>query len=141
MPPMPGRPGLPRSCMSYYGQDDGFINGTFGRMVRQTLDDIEIELTGACTDMVQEYLCFFYWPLCNLTNGQVLPVCSDSCDSLFNNEECSSVLTIATEILEERVRDSIDMPSESCDTTTRELVGPYTESADCVTIEGEHVRK
>ena len=129
--------GLARSCMAYYDRDDGFINGTLRRMIRMTLDNIEANLTGSCADMVQRYLCYFYWPRCDLTNGEVIPVCIDSCDSLFNNEECSSALTSAIETLQGNIRDgSLGVPSESCDTTTRRLMESHVESEDCITIEG-----
>jgi len=130
--------GLADSCMGYYDQNDGFINGTLWRMIRRTFDDIEVDLREEpCADMVQQYLCHFYWPVCDLTNGEVIPVCSDSCTSLFNNEECYSTLTTAIGTLQEEIRDdSFSVPSESCNTATRKLMESHIESADCISIEG-----
>jgi len=129
--------GLARSCMAYYDRNDGFVNGTLRGMIRMTLDNIEEDLTGSfCANMVQQYLCHFYWPVCNVTNGEVISVCSDSCNSLFNNE-CSSALTSAIEILQRNIRDnSLILPPESCNTTTRELMESHIESEDCIVIEG-----
>jgi len=125
--------GLADSCVNYYDQNDGFINGSLRRTIRRTLDDIKMNLMAdPCADMVQQYLCHFYWPVCNLTNGEVIPVCTDSCTSLFNNEECNSILTTAINTLQ--IRD--DLPSESCYRTTRKLRESHNESTDCISIEG-----
>ena len=134
------RNGLARSCMTYYDRDDGFVNATLRGALRMALDNIaesELRTGSSCVDMVQQYLCHFFWPVCNVTNGEVIPVCSDSCVSLFNNEECFVALTNAIEALQESIRDnSLSLPSESCDTTTRKLMESHIESEDCIEIEG-----
>ena len=134
------RNGLARSCMDYYDQDDGFVNATLRGAVRMTLDMIieaNLLTLSSCADMVQQYLCHFYWPVCNVTNAEVIPVCSESCVSLFDNEECFMALTNAIEMLQGSIRDnSLSLLPESCDTTTRELMESHIESEDCIVIEG-----
>ena len=45
-----------------------------------------------CADLIASYLCHFYFPVCQTDDRGIHPLCSTTCNLLFNHEECSSLL-------------------------------------------------
>ena len=41
-----------------------------------------------CLEIIVIYLCNYYFPICRTDRIEIAPVCSSSCNLLFNNEEC-----------------------------------------------------
>ena len=132
---------LPRSCRNadFYHSDDAVFNGSKINDLSRTLDNIYNTLTmeyadnSECVESVQRYLCYYYFILCDITNGEIIPVCEDTCLMLFDNDDCSELLTVAYEELESH---TIPAPDESCSQTHRSFVTSPTKSNDCVEIEG-----
>ena len=83
-----------------------------------------------CVDFLLNYLCHYYFPQCNLTTGEVTPVCNSSCALLVNLEVCAELRAIANEQLEQ------DSPGDSCSPTYRSYVNPIPLSGNCLSIEG-----
>ena len=86
-----------------------------------------------CVDLMENYLCHYYFPLCNLTTGETTLVCNSSCALLVNNENCSDLRTIANEELED---DDIVPPDDVCLQTHSSYINPPVLSGNCLSIEG-----
>ena len=86
-----------------------------------------------CVDLMENYLCHYYFPLCNLTTGETTLVCNSSCALLVNNVNCSDLRTIANEELEE---DDIVPPDDVCLQTHSSYINPPVLSGNCLSIEG-----
>jgi len=86
-----------------------------------------------CLDLMEQYLCYYYFPLCNVMTGEIIPVCSSSCALLRNNEDCSDLLEIANEEFEQ---DNISPPGDMCILTYRNFVNTPRISTNCTSIEG-----
>ena len=87
-----------------------------------------------CVQSVQQYLCYYYYPLCDPTNGDIISVCGDSCNSLFASETvCYDLLMRASEEIR---LNSIPVPDNSCSRTHRIFTDPPAVSNNCAKIEG-----
>jgi len=88
--------GLPRLCNQFY--DDGYYNETLRNGLRMLIDDLGMEFAASndnepFVNLVLNYLCYYYFPVCNLTTGVVSYTCISSCGLLVNNAVCSSLLS------------------------------------------------
>ena len=52
-----------------------------------------------CKDLIGSYLCQFYFPVCQIDNTRIVSICSTTCNLLFNDEECSSLLINAISLI------------------------------------------
>ena len=84
-----------------------------------------------CVELMENYLCHYYFPLCNQTTGEITPVCRSSCALLANNEDCTELMEITNEKLSQF--DSIG----SCLQTFRTYSAPAV-SENCLSIEGKN---
>ena len=138
----PSRPVLPRSCNNrgFYHRDgtvfQGKLNSSLGRSLDRTFDTLNTEYSGnsECVESVQRYLCYYYFPLCDISTGEITPVCDSNCESLFGNDDCSDVLAAASEELRTY---NVPTPDESCSRTHQPFVNPSV-SNDCIEIEGAY---
>ena len=131
---------LPVSCnnMGFYDNEDAVYNGSRINRLPRVLDNIKSLTESAnnpeCAETVQYYLCHYYFPRCNLTTGEIIPVCDSSCELLFDNDNCNELFTIASQELR---RSNIPIPDESCLRTHRLFNNrPPPESDKCTEIEG-----
>ena len=101
------------------------------------LDD-SLNLSGdhdydSCVQLIQQYFCYYYWPVCDEDSGDIFPVCQSSCNLLINNGVCSQLLTTAVNMMREQ--GFPDIPSdESCERT---VLYDTTLADTCIFIEGE----
>ena len=62
-------------------------------------DTFQSELDNSCVELMENYLCHYYFPLCNLTTGEITPVCRSGCALLLNNQDCAELREITNEQL------------------------------------------
>ena len=138
MSPNSGDTDLLKLCGRYYGPRDGYFNGSEISGLQITLPRINEIFQNdhdlnPCMDLTLNYLCHYYFPLCNLTTGEITPVCSGSCAILLNNEDCYQLRTIANEELE---NDSVISTGDSCLQTYHSYATVPVVSEICLSIEG-----
>ena len=80
---------------------------------------------------MENYLCHYYFPLCNQITGEITPVCRSSCALLANNEDCTELMEITNEKISQF--DSIG----NCLQTFRNYSAPAV-SENCLSIEGKN---
>ena len=131
---------LPMSCnnVSFYDNDDAVFNGSRINLLPRVLDMIKRRIESSsnpeCAESVQQYLCHYYFPRCNLTTGEIIPVCDSSCELLFNNDSCRGLFTIASQ---ELGRSNIPIPNDTCLRTYRSFnIRPPSVSDECTEIRG-----
>ena len=91
-----------------------------------------------CMDVIGHYLCHYYYPVCDVDHNEILPVCSSSCNLLFNNEICSELfMDTLTLIAEQNITESLLPSSDSCASTYHIFDQPDVSDA-CLDIEGEN---
>ena len=123
-------------CETYYSGSDGYINGSEISGVLETLqkisDTLQSESDNACIELMENYLCHYYFPSCNMTTGEITPVCSSSCGLLTNNEDCSELMKIINMQLKQN---NVTSPFD-CLQTYHMLINSPTVSENCLSIEG-----
>ena len=142
---------VPRECREFYrdnpppagGNVDGSSN--FSR-IREILNNllnstpITSEIDDLCVQLVGRYFCDFYWPVCAVATHIIHPVCTSSCNLIFNNEVCTDFLMRA---INEIMMEGIDVvPSRSSCIRTFTFMPlpdiPEPLLADtCINIEGQ----
>ena len=86
-----------------------------------------------CRDLMLNYICQYFFPLCNQVTGEITPVCDHTCVLLANNENCSTLRRIVNEELE---RENIISTGDSCTQIYRSFVNPPPVSENCLAIKG-----
>ena len=86
-----------------------------------------------CAEAVQRYLCYYYFPVCNMTTNEIVPVCTDTCELLYLNDDCLGLLVNASVDL---MRESVPVPDDSCTQTSRSFSNVPMISNNCTAIEG-----
>lgn len=132
---------LHRSCNNgeFYDSDDSVLNGNRINNLLKAFDNIfntlntEYANNSECVKSVQQYLCYYYFLLCNKENGEIVPVCNNSCRLLFNNDDCFDLMTIASQEL--RIHNII-APDETCSSTHRSFINQPQVSDNCKDIKG-----
>ena len=130
---------LPRMCTRHYDGRDGYFSGSVLTDLETTLSRIterfnsEPHNLNPCVELMLNYLCHYYFPLCNQTTGEITPVCSRSCTLLTNNQNCSALREIANEELEQ---ENVLSPGDSCAQTYQSFVNQPPVSENCLAIEG-----
>ena len=95
-------------CAPYYTPGNGYFRGNEISGIHMDLLEIsdifdnEYSLN-LCVDLMLNYLCHYYFPSCNLTTGEVTPVCSSSCVLLLINQDCSNLSTVVNRELEQDI--------------------------------------
>ena len=92
-----------------------------------------------CTELIGIYLCNYYFPFCRMDRDgfEILPVCSCSCNLLYNNEECSNMFIYTLSYLGEQGI-SVLPDNNSCEMTYRPIGADHPgESNFCFSIEGQ----
>ena len=87
-----------------------------------------------CVESVQRYLCYYYFPSCNFETGEIFPVCDESCDLLFDNDDCLGLIMLAYQ--EFMLNEISIFPDESCSPTHRPYANTPLVSDDCEELEG-----
>ena len=125
-------------CRSYYSSEDGYFNGSKISGLQTTLqainDTFQNDTDNPCVPLMLQYLCYYYFPVCNLTTDEITPVCGSSCTLLANTEDCPELREIANSELE---RNNVVPPDDSCVQTHRSYVIPPIMSDSCLSIEGQ----
>ncbi|XP_065910180.1 tyrosine-protein kinase receptor TYRO3-like isoform X2 [Dysidea avara] len=133
-------------CDGYYDTNSGYFNGSAIDELQTILDE-EIANSipsdaDTCVDYVQRYLCYYYFPVCNLTTGVIIPTCSPSCNLLTNNQDCKALIQPATRAIEQRISniavgDNLNnSPGGTClITVNSSYIENATLSMDCIAIE------
>ena len=142
---------ISESCISFYTDnfDNAYYDGGTLPGIREALNhalgtthDHSLSNTSnsrdQCTDVIGHYLCHYYYPVCDLDHNEILPVCSSSCNLLFNNEICSELFmnTLAL-IAEQNITESLLPSNDSCANTYHKFDQP-DESDACLVIEGKN---
>jgi len=83
-----------------------------------------------CVELMKSYLCHYYFPSCNQTTLEILPVCRSSCVLVLNNGDCSDLRVVVNNELA-----NITSPGETCLKTHRSFGNPPPVSGDCAAIE------
>ncbi|XP_065909293.1 uncharacterized protein [Dysidea avara] len=127
--------GQPRSCMDYYDSrnNEGFFNNTHRDMLRRTVDNISDSFRahgGQCVNLTLHYLCYYYYPVCDLTTGVVMPSCTSSCNLLVNNQNCSDLLEEARVIINQ-MSPTVPFPEYDCARTYDTNGEPNNISEQC----------
>ena len=130
--------GLPRVCEQFYGEDDGVYNNTFRDGLRIVIDSLETEFSNlgdaeSCISFALNYVCYYYYPVCNLTTGVVSYTCRSSCGLLVNIEHCSELLSQASDLIEDA---NIPGPEADCERPARLPNEPTVVAEECISIEG-----
>ena len=123
---------------NYYDDGDGYfsestlsgLQNAFQRisnMVRSVSD------SNQCVELMTNFLCHYYFPLCNQITGEIIPVCNHSCALTLTDEDCSSLREIVNGELEQ---DNVTSPKESCSQTYHSFSNPSSVSKDCFSIYG-----
>ena len=90
-----------------------------------------------CTELIGNYLCNYYFPLCRTDRNEFFPVCSSSCNLLYNNEECSNLLMDTLSYLVEQ-NITVLPDNNSCERTHHPFGPDHPgESNFCLSIEGQ----
>ena len=131
---------LPMSCnnVRFYDNDDAVFNGSRINQLRRVLDTIQRSTESAinpeCAEPIQQYLCYYFFPPCNLMTAEIIPVCNSSCELLFENDNCRELFTLASQ---EFRRSNIPIPDVTCTRTHRLFNNrPPSMSHQCTEIEG-----
>ena len=136
---------LPFSCnnIRFYNSDATIFNGSIidglFRAIDNTFTTLNTEYSDfECVESVQRYLCYYYFPLCNATSnvtaGEIIPTCDDSCQLFFDNDECIDIGMRAAKVFGSH---NISAPFTSCVKTHRSFdVNPPSVSDSCIEIRG-----
>ena len=133
--------GHPGSCEQYYDSDnnEGFFNDTY--KIQRTINNITGSFRargGQCVDLILHYLCYYYYPVCDLATGVVMPSCVSSCNLLVNNEDCSDLLEESIVILNQ-LSPSVPAPEYDCALTYDTLGEPIRISEQCKEIDSKYL--
>ena len=126
-----------RLCERYYGHSDGYFSGNEITGLQEALHKIsgtfQSELDNSCIELMENYLCHYYFPLCNMTTGEITPVCRSSCALLLNNQDCAQLREIADEQLKQH---NVTPPGDKCLQAYSTYVNSSAVSENCLSIEG-----
>lgn len=133
-----GRNGIIPLCAPYYTPGVGYFSGSqlsglssALQRISEAFDDEHHD--NPCVDFMFSYLCYYYFPLCDLTTEAITPVCNSSCFLLELTVDCPELRDLAYAELE---RDNVAPPNEDCSQTYRSYVNPPRMSGSCFRIEG-----
>ena len=139
---------VPKSCATFYNNDDTYINeSSMYNAIRRALDQLlndssnTSSIQESCQQLVHHYFCYYYFPLCNNDTGNIIPVCGESCNLMYNNEECFNVRLRALSMLR-NFRFPVPADDDVCDKTflpnnTNNSVSPMENN--CIRIEGIYI--
>ena len=127
-------------CRSYYSSEDRYFSGSILSGLQTALqasnDTFQNDTDNPCVPLMLQYLCYYYFPVCNLTTDEIIPVCRSSCTLLANTEDCPELREIA---ISESERNNVAPPDDSCAQTHRSYVNPPVMSDSCLSIEGQFI--
>ena len=115
----------------------------FPRILKRTLDNLLTETSSesedhdSCVQLIREYFCGFYYPLCHLETEIITPVCRSSCNMIFNNEHCHDLLIEAISVMEQE-NIPVVPSGHSCEETFLPLtkISEPALSGNCIGIAG-----
>ena len=125
-------------CERYYSYRDGYFCGTgpgitgLQEALHMINGTFQNEPDNSCIELMENYLCHYYFPLCNVTTGEITPVCRSSCALLLNNQDCTELREIANEQLNQH---NIIPPDNKCLQTYSMYVNSLAMSESCLSIE------
>jgi len=133
----------PRSCLNFYNNIEGNIDGSIAvpgikRVLNLLINPSDGSGFGQCVEPLQEYFCYYFFPPCDLETNQIIPVCSWSCNLLYNNEDCLDWLNIVRGIMQDELQNISPLLLPDEDSCTRNFL-PISESSvsgDCKRIGG-----
>ena len=125
-------------CERYYSHKDGYYCGSEITGLQEALHTINVTFQSelednSCIELMENYLCHYYFPSCNVTTGEIIPVCNSSCALLLNNQDCAELREIANEQLKQR---NVAPPGDKCLQTHSMYVNSSAVSKNnCLSIE------
>ena len=123
-------------CERYYSHRDGYYCGSGTTGLQEALHMIngtfQSELDNSCIELMENYLCHYYFPSSNVTTGKITPICRSSCALLLNNQDCAELREIANEQLNQR---NVTPPDDKCLQTHSMHVNSSAISENCLSIE------
>ena len=131
-------------CERFYGDGDHYFSGSplngFTQVFSRIHSAFLREHNNQCIDLMENYLCYYYFPLCNPDNNEIIPVCSRSCVLLRNIGDCHHLRMIADG---ELANNSVDPPDNTCAVNYHSYVDSVAVilSESCYSIEGLLVYK
>ena len=139
---------IPNSCIQFYDFEDfnvmyydGGVIPYLKEILNYTIFEVYSNASSdliQCANLIGNYLCHFYFPVCQMNDRGIHPICSTTCNLLFNNEECSSLLINAINLI--ATYNITTVPdNDSCVTTYRSYAmsdQPDSISNFCFTSEG-----
>ena len=148
---MLGPRSVPRSCARFYDDNSAHYNGStiYGGIIARDLDNLLSDGTSMtsthdvqdlCAELIHNYFCYYYYPLCDIETGEIIPVCTESCNLLYNSDVCSDLLISALSMLR---RGRYPVPDED-DVCERGFL-PFPNTSDpslvdyCENIEGCYI--
>ena len=125
-------------CTRYYDGSDGYFSGRslggLRNVFQRAIDEFDREHSlNPCVDLMLNYFCHYFFPLCDQATGEIIPVCGRSCTLLTNNQNCSALRDIINDELE---RESLASTGDTCGQTHRSFVNSPPVSENCFAIEG-----
>lgn len=137
---------IPRSCEAFYSSDSAlaFYDSGMQPDVVEILDDALLAIHSnasdnhdKCVQLIENYLCHYYFPACHTDNNDILPVCSSSCNILLNNQVCSELLMDTLSYIAEK-NITLLPDGDSCAVTHCFLSEPNKPAVNesCLGIEG-----
>ena len=133
---------IPRSCEAFYSGD--YYDGGVQPDIVEVLDDALLIIYSnasdnhdKCVQLIENYLCHYYFPECHMDNNDIFPVCSSSCNILLNNQVCSELLMDALSYIAEK-NITLLPDSDSCAVTHCFYSEPNKPAINesCLGIEG-----
>ena len=125
-------------CRPYYSPGSGYFSGNeIGDVhmnllhIRDTFNATEYNLN-PCVDLMLNYLCHYYFPLCNLTTSEITPVCSSSCVLLLVNQDCATL----SGVVNRELGPDFVLADGSCSQTYYSYDNIPPVSRDCLSIAG-----
>ena len=142
---------VPELCHDYYTFGNGGNNNNIAIYDGGILPDTSQALNDAlmiinsstnshldhCVQLLQSYLCHYYFPTCHVNRNEIYPVCSSSCNLLINHDDCSDLLVTALHIIAEQ-NITLLPDDDLCVMTYRSFNGSASldVSSNCRSVEG-----
>lgn len=106
--------------------------------VKEALESVQINVLSNTSlseaTLMERYLCYYYYPLCDTETDDVVSMCIGSCQMLNDNPELSGVIN---DVAEELNSFDIEPPDNKCSKSFHGQSDNFPVSQFCVRTEGE----
>ena len=138
----------PELCHDYYtfggSSNNAIYDGDLLPGIPQALNVTLMNISSStpdhlnhCVELLERYLCHYYFPMCRVNRNEIEPVCSSSCNLLLNDDDCSDLLVTALHIIADH-NITLSPDDDMCVMTYRPFngSGKPSISSDCRSLEG-----